>query len=460
MMEGSLMSNLSSSDVASSVPPQSKKFFAKGWLMIFVAYCVAIVTQGIAISSFSMLRPHLAETIGVSAAEVAICFSIFVLTLAVVALAVGNAIERFGLRAVMIVAAIFYCGGFILQSFATTLSFLYFSTFIMGIGSAFGGVVVVTGIPANWFVKRRGFANGLMWTSSFFGTLICTNIIAFVTTDSSWQNAVVIIAIIAGAVLVISSFLLKWRPQDVGLLPDGMTREEAAEIAEKAGSAKIVGLTRRQALKTPTFWVMAVGILLVGLGEMGPTQSLPTLFIYNGQDLVTVAAWYSLVSFVGIFSKPLSGIVIDKFGAKWAFAVIEIMAAVGLIVLGFSTQDSTVFYMYAGLILLGLGENAATVVFSATTGKYLGVKYYAHIFALIWLFKCVGDSVGAPLVAGLSAGPIGYPGAFLIGAGASLLAAVVFFSAKKDKSLVALEERAATELTAENKAAKEASANG
>lgn len=431
---------------------KSGKFFTYGWAMVLCAYIVAVVTQGMGIYSFSMFRGGISETIGVAPAEVAASFSFYVMTLAIVGLFIGTIIERVGLRVALIISAVLFGGGFVLQSFVTELWFLYFSAIVMGIGSAFGGVLVITGIPSNWFVKHRGLANGIVWSSTFVGSLIATNLIAQVASTASWQTASVYLGIISFVVLFVAAFILKWRPQDVGLLPDGMTKEEAAEYAEKAGSAKVVGLTRRQAVKTPTFWVLVIAILMIGFAEMGPTQSLPSFFTATGYELTTVAAFMSFFTFTGFIGKICSGLVIDKIGARWAFLVIEIFAATGLVMLAFANSSSSLIYMYAAIALFGLGENAAIVCFSAGTGKYLGVKYYAHIFGLVFLGKAIGDSVGAPLVPTLASSGMGWTGAFIAAAVVALLAVVIFFFARKSDRLKDLEEQAAIDLAVENKA--------
>ncbi|GHT78292.1 MFS transporter [Actinomycetota bacterium] len=424
----------------------ASRFFARGWLMVLCAYIVAVITQGMGIYSFTMLRGSIAQSLGVTPPEVAATFSFYVMTLAVVGLFVGTVIEKLGLRISLIISAVLFSGGLLLQTVANDLTFLYFACAIMGAGSAFGGVLVITGIPSNWFVKHRGLANGIVWSSTFIGSLLTTNLIAAVISSADWHTAVYMLATISAAVLFIASFVLKWRPQDIGLLPDGMSKEESAAIAEQAGSAKVVGLTRFQAIKTPTFWILAAGILMIGFAEMGPTQSLPSYFTARGNDLATAAAFMSFFTFTGLIGKICAGFIIDRIGARWAFVLIEIFAAAGLLMLAFADASSSIVYMYVAIALFGLGENASIVCFSASTGKFLGVKYYAHIFGLIFLAKAMGDSVGAPLIPAMAAGDAGWTGAFIAAAIVALIAGAVFFFAKKSKLLTGLEEQAAIDI--------------
>ena len=67
----------------------------------------------------------------------------------------------------------------------------------------------------------------------FPGSLVVGQIIPAATASGNWQMAPFALAGIAFVVLVVGAFLLKWQPQEVGLLPDGMTEEEAHRYIQK-----------------------------------------------------------------------------------------------------------------------------------------------------------------------------------------------------------------------------------
>lgn len=421
--------------------------------MVAVAFACAIVTQGFGLYSLSMIRGALGEALGATATQLSFCWTFYVLAMAFIGLIVGNIIEKFGIRISLIISAVLFAGGFILVSISSSLVFLYFSYIVMGIGSAFGGVLVITGIPANWFVKSRGLANGIIWSATFFGSLFVSNFCAAIVSAGDWKMAVYALAAIAFVVLFLASFVLKWRPQDVGLFPDGITAEEMAKAtAEQAGSARVVGLTRAEAMKTPAFWILFAGIFFIGIGEMGPFQNMSTFIVSRGNDLATAAVFMSLIGTVGFFGKILSGFVIDKLGARMSFVIIMALAVVGLVMLSFSTAESSMLYMYIAIALFGVSENASIVCFSASTGKFLGAKHYAQIFGVIFVAKAIGDSVGAPLLTAIAATSFGWTGSFLAAAAVCIISAAIFMFAKKDKKLEQLEAEAANELNAGSQA--------
>lgn len=436
------------SATASSTSRKRKLFL--GWPMVVLTFCLAVVTQGFGIYHFSMLKDMISEATGAGPTEVAFAYSFYALSMAFVGLFVGDTIGKIGIRKVLVASAVLYGGGFLLLSTVDNLPMLYLTYIIMGAGSSCGGVVVITGIPSNWFVKHRGTANGIIWSATFVGSLFVTNFIAFMTTTARWQDAAVWLAAIAAVIILAVSLFLRWRPQEMGLLPDGLTPEEAAAERENAGSAKNVGLTRSQAVRTRTFWVLGAAIFLTGIGEMGVFQNMASYVVSLGNPITVAASLMSLIGLIGFFGKNLGGICIDRFGTHVTYLIIEAIAAAGLVMLAFMSSGSHPVYVYVAIALFGIGENAAIVCFSAGTSKFLGVKNYAQIFGFVFLAKAVGDAVGSPLIAALAQSPIGWAGAFLVAAAACLVSAVLFFFAKKERALIALEEEAAREMAQDN----------
>lgn len=426
--------------------PKKERPFVRAWAMVLLAFALAIITQGFGIYHFSMIRGSVVELLGATTGEVGLAYSCYALSMAFTGLFVGGLIERIGLGWSLRISAVVYSLGFVLIAYVQSLPMLFGCYILLGFGNAFAGILVITGIPANWFVRQRGIANGIIWASTFVGSLFVTNFIALVAENSGWQTSMVYLGFISFAVITFVSFFLKWRPQDVGLLPDGVTEEEAKADAERAGSAKIVGLTRAEALKTPTFWIMAVAIFLIGVGEMGPFQNLASYVVSLGNPLTVAASFMSLIGLVSFFSKIGCGFIIDKLGPHTAFAIVEILATVGLVMLAFSDPETNMAYMYVAVSLFGVGESASIVCFSASTGKFLGAKHYAQIFGAMFVFRALGDAVGSPLIGAISESALGWAGAFGISAAFAFAAALVFFFAKKDAHLASLEEEAAKEL--------------
>ncbi len=424
-------------------------FFTRGWLMILVVFCTAIVTQGFGLYSFSMFAVPMTQLLQVPSTSVSFGFSIYALVVGFASLIVGDVIDKLGLRWSLILSSVFFGGGFIIIGLLSELWMVYAAYVVMGIGSALGGMIVVSGIPSNWFVKKRGIAMGVTWCATLPGSLLTTNLIAAAAAGGNFQTAALILGGIAFAVLFVASFVLKWRPQEIGLLPDGMSEEEAAQVAERAGSAKLVGLNRKQALKTAVFWLLFFSFAFIGIGEQGPLQNFPTYLVANGHDLGTAAFFMTFLSFAGVCGKLTSGFLIDKIGPSKIYFGINILAAIG--VFAILVAGNNLVVLYSAGFFFGAALSSSAVCFSVGTSKYLGPKYFGQLYGLVFLGKPIFDAIGVPLINSLGTGQAGWAGAFGLAIVFIVISAFCMLFAKKNKKVIALEEEAQKELLGESK---------
>ena len=424
------------------IDEKKNRFFVTGWIMILIAFCMLLVTQAFGLYSFSMLKVPMTATLNVAETQVALGFSFYTIATAIGSLFVGDLIDKIGLRKNLILAALLFSGGFLLLTFISEGSLLlfYLAYFIMGIGSALCGAVIISGIPANWFNKQRGIATAIVWCAMLPGSFVSTSIIAALSANVGWQYAVYILAAISFVVVIVAAFVLRWTPQERGYMPDGgrcPTKDTKIDSSMSAGK-KPIGLSRKQALKTPTFWLLFLSFGLCGVCEMGPFQNMPTYLITQGNDLVFSASFMTFLAFAGIVGKLLSGIVIDVFKPRLAFIAVNVLCFVGLALFFLGAKEGV--WLYVAGFLFGFALSAAMICFSTATAQYLGTKHYGQIWGLVYLMKPLSDAVGVPLFAGVSASVMGYPGAFLVAIGCLVVCTVGFAFAKKEKALIQMED--------------------
>ncbi|WP_165172350.1 MFS transporter [Adlercreutzia sp. ZJ242] len=425
------------------------KFFVRGWVMIAIAFVVAIITQGFGLYSYGMLKVNLTEALGVSAAAVGGGFSCYTIAISISGLFVGDVIERFGLRVSLWISAVLYGGAFFLLSMVSQLWMVYAVYIIMGIGSAFGGVVVVTAIASNWFVKQRGLATAVIWCGMLPGSLCSTFIVANVGAAAGWQSAAVALGIISAIVLVAASFFLKWRPQDEGLFPDGESYDQEAELEKGrvAEKGKVIGMTRGQALVTVSFWLIFIAYGLNGFAEMGLFQNMSAYLVSEGLEMTEVAAFLSFLSFAGVVGRLCTGVVVDKFGPKIAYLAINVLGVIGIGMLLLGMAGNTVMLYIAGFCF-GVNLNSGIICFSNAVARTFGTRHYGQIWGAIFMIKGFGDAVGVPLLAGVAEGSMGWNGSFVISIIGMIVAVVFMLLTRKEKKLVEIEEEAKREALA------------
>ncbi|WP_163070068.1 MFS transporter, partial [Acinetobacter nosocomialis] len=74
---------------------------------------------------------------------------------------------------------------------------------------------------ANWFVRRRGLAVGIAFAGVGVGSVTLLPVVQLVIDQAGWRSASTMMGILLLAVLAPLNLLLRKRPEDIGLQPDG-----------------------------------------------------------------------------------------------------------------------------------------------------------------------------------------------------------------------------------------------
>src|SRR6195952_2863379 len=195
--------------------------FFYGWIIVAVTF----VTMAIGVTartSFSLLFPPIIEEFGWERGVTAGAFSFGFLVSAALSPLIGRMMDRFGPRAVMELGVFLMGGGMLLAPLTTQPWHLYLT-----IGVLVGGGSVCLGYSGqslflpNWFVRRRGLAIGIAFAGVGIGSIIILPWVQTMIEQAGWRTACSAMGVLVLVVLAPVNLLLRKRPQDIGLEPDG-----------------------------------------------------------------------------------------------------------------------------------------------------------------------------------------------------------------------------------------------
>ncbi|MFC2005376.1 MFS transporter [Chloroflexota bacterium] len=182
---------------------------------------------------------------------------------------VGPMIDRYGPRVLMPVGAIII--GFAMLG-VTQINALWQFYLLRGLVVAIGFTLMggmVTDVTVNkWFTQRRGRAIAIGRAGNSLSNAIMTPLTVFVIAASGWRTMFIIFAVVTWLVVLIpSAILMRRRPEDMGLYPDGIypgtndtTNIEEGKKAHPTSEAALASepvWSRQEALKTRSFWLLA-----------------------------------------------------------------------------------------------------------------------------------------------------------------------------------------------------------
>ena len=165
--------------------------------------------------------------------------------------------------------------------------------------------------------------------------------------------------------------LLRERPQDLGLLPDGASRINIA--AE--GKAAAPGLSAQEARRTGTFWLMVCAFFLVSASVQGCVIHLAAMLGDRGSSAQTAALGSSLAGGAVLLGRVGTGYLLDRFFAPRVAAVLFSGSAVGI---GLLWAGGATVILFAGALFVGLGLGAELDLIAFLTSRYFGLRAFGR----------------------------------------------------------------------------------
>ena len=381
-----------------------------------------------------------------SRASIQVAFTIFVVTETWLVPIEGWFVDKFGPRIVVFVGSIL-CGiAWALNSVADSLAVLYIAAAIGGIGAGavYGSCI---GAALKWFPDRRGFAAGLTAAGFGAGSALTVVPIAAMIKSSGYEATFLVFGLLQGGVVLLLSFLLA-SPKP-GQLPAVQAR-----VMQTRREYKPV-----QMVKTPVFWVMYVMFVLVAAGglmataQLGPIakdfkiMDVPVSIL--GLTLPALTFALSIDRVLNGVTRPFFGWVSDMIGRENTMFIAFALECVGILLLMKFGQDPVLFVILTGLVFFAWGEIYS--LFPSTSADTFGSTYATTNAGLLYTAK--GTAALVVPFANIAVTQFGnWDAVFIAAAFVNAVAAIMALTVLKPMRLRTLEQAAAHELPAKQRA--------
>lgn len=368
--------------------PRGKIHYA--WWIVVGSFFLNFAGIGIIMNSMGVFLKPVVEALGFTRGGFSLYFTIAALSMMVMAPVMGKLLERYNIRVIMTVCTTMMAASFAVFSQCRTLPQFYIAAVFLGIGSAGSHIIPVSMMITNWFIDKRGLAMGIVFSATGIGGLIFNPLANWIIINHSWQSAYLILGlIIAVASIPTAIFIVRARPSEKGLLPYG---GEAA--LKQQTSAEQEGLTAIRALKTSTFWLLALIILFIAIANMGVLHHIVPYFTDLGMSSTTAANLMSLHMGMLVIGKILVGGLADRLGLKKSYLLCMTGLALAIAIL-YGAQVFWIAVVFS--VLFGFAIAVRTVLPPLMTAATLGQKHFAVIYGFLNIFTTLGSAVGVPL---------------------------------------------------------------
>lgn len=293
---------------------------------------------------------------------------------------IGRSIDRYGARVPLAVAGVLAGGAAAMQGSVNAAWQLVGLTFIGGLLGFWGSSTLYLTVPvAKWFVRRRGKAMAMVFIGVPLGIAIANPLTQAIVGAVGWRAAWVILG--AGAavlMLTMAAFVIRSRPEDMGLAPDGIPLVTAGGPPGAHGGEEHPW-TVREAVRTGTFWKMSIafGTLMFGLSSMG--VFMVPFFISKGQGAQIVAFAFATQALSQVATSLTLSPYLDRlpirFIAPTGFCLMVTGFAIGV----WSWNTPT---MFLATIVTGMGTGSGMLLQAHMWPHYFGRRHIGAIRGL------------------------------------------------------------------------------
>lgn len=164
-----------------------------GWVVVASGFLVAACADGLAFS-FGLLHEEFTSYFETTQSKTSLIGSLFIATPLLAGPVMSALVDRYGCRAMTMIAGVISTIGFLLASISNSVEMLCLTFGLMS-GLAMG-ILYVTAVVsvAFWFDKRRNLAVSLASCGIGFGTLVYSPLTHYLLEMYDWRNTVVFLA--------------------------------------------------------------------------------------------------------------------------------------------------------------------------------------------------------------------------------------------------------------------------
>src|SRR5262245_40192266 len=384
--------------------PESGSILSNRWTILFFS-----VVSMVAVANFqygwTLFVAPLQRQLKAEAALIQVTFTVFVLLETWLVPFEGWLVDKFGPRLLVMAGGVFAGLGWVLSAKATTLTSLYLSYAVAGLGA---GIVYGTAIGSalKWFPDHRGLAAGLTAAGFGAGSALTVLPISNMITSAGYQSTFLRWGIIQGVVVVIAAFFLQAPP--AGWLPKTWRTKGSDTVKQRQSS---VDFTSSQMFGTKHFWLMYFMMTMVGTGGLMATAQLaPMARDFKVDNIsVNILGWTVLAlpfalaadRVINGLCRPFWGWISDHIGREKTMTLAFGLEAVAIYLLISFANRPLLFIIFSAFTFFGWAEIYS--LFPALCGDFFGRKHATANYGFLYTAKGTA-SVFIPIGSALAAG--------------------------------------------------------
>ncbi|MGH2584888.1 MAG: MFS transporter [Dehalococcoidia bacterium] len=411
-------------------PPRRRIYY--GWVLVLTLAITETTSFGVLYYAFTVFIDPMQEDLGWSRAALTGAFSLAQLVSGIAAIPVGRWLDRHGPRLLMTAGSCVAALLVLAWSRVEHLPAFYLIWAAVGVAGAAVLYEPAFVVVANWFVRRRSRALTVLTFIAGFASVIYIPLASWLVEAQGWRDALITLALIlAVGTILPHALILRRRPADMGLEPDGNSPTNKGDTQHGAPSPQHSAersVPVREALRGTVFRWLAAAFFLNALGQIALHVHLVPYLTGRGYSAGFAATMAGLVGIMALPGRLIFTPLGDRVPRAYLTALIFSLQAIALVVLLLAQSTAGVFtYVF----LFGAGFGAVTPMRAALVAEFYGSAFYGSISGVLAFVITIARALG-PVSVGVAYDRFGgYTVPFWVLVGASVAAAVAILLAER-----------------------------
>ena len=374
--------------------PRRRKIFP-GWNIAGVGMVIAFYIDGVGFWGFSGFFREIIREFSWDRTVAAVAPSLQRLQSGVLAPVTGAMVDRWGPRHTMMLGFVASGAGFMLLSRIENLWQYYLCFVLIAFGLSAGSFIVIAAALNNWFNRKRARAIAILilgpGLSGVLGGLWILIIPIF-----GWRDTL----LVAGLgfwvfCLPLAFFIIRDKPEPLGLLPDGDEPGTETPLGGDAGGGEAPILPMRRILRDRGYWQYVAASALNSASFAVVTFAADALDSYGFSNTLAGGIFIFGFALPSLPARLAAGWLADTFDKRLIFGGSLALQMVGTLLFAAATVPWMAF-LAAALVGMGIGTNSPArlslqaeywgrSVFGRLSGIQMGISSIPAIAAPVFV---------------------------------------------------------------------------
>jgi MFS family permease len=331
--------------------------------------------------TFGVFLKPLSAEFGWSREAISSAFGFAALSVAISSPRIGQLLDRYGPRGVIIPCMMIFGAGIGSLAFLTPHLWHLYAVFVVlgliGNGSTQMGY---SRAVATWFDERRGMALAFVMAGTGAGSIVLPALAQAIIGHYGWRAAYAVL----GALVFVA-----------GLPLTLLFVREKSSASKTESAAPLSGATVRAGLRSRAFWIIVGSLFLGSISVNGAITHMDALLTDRGIPATDAALALSTLGAFSFGGRLIAGYLLDRFFGPRVAVVLSVGVAAGIFTLG-QAHSAHAGLIAAALIGLGLGGEAAITPYLLT--RYFGLRSFSTLYGLTWTAYALAGAIGPVLM--------------------------------------------------------------